>query len=96
MEYEVVVWRDTLSDGSICYAAICPAIARAHGQGDTEQEALSDVADTMAGYLERMPGRVKHGQAAQDDTAELLSELTAEGIVPWMCQVAPCPRLVSV
>ena len=96
MEYDVVIWRDTLSDGSVCYAAICPAIARAHGQGDTEQEALSDVADTMAGYLERMPGRVKHGQAAQDDMAELLSELTAEGIAPWVCQVAPRSSLVGV
>ena len=26
MEYDVVVWQDTLSDGSICYAAICPAV----------------------------------------------------------------------
>ena len=26
MEYDVVVWQGTLSDGSICYAAICPAI----------------------------------------------------------------------
>ena len=48
MEYDVVIWRDTLSDGSICYAAICPAVAYAHGQGDTEEEALVDVADTMA------------------------------------------------
>ena len=96
MEYDVVIWRGILSDGSICYAAICPAIARAHGQGDTEQEALSDVADTMAGYLERMPGRIKHGQAAQDDMAELLSELIAEGVTPWVCQVAPRSSLVGV
>lgn len=26
MEYEVVVWQDTLSDGSVCGAAVCPAI----------------------------------------------------------------------
>ena len=32
MEFDVVVWRDTLSEGSTCYAAICPAVDRAHGQ----------------------------------------------------------------
>ena len=40
MDFDVVVWRDTLSDGSTCYAEICPAVDRAHGQGDTEDEAL--------------------------------------------------------
>ncbi len=93
MEYEVVVWLDDLSDGSTCFAAVCPAIAHAHGQGDTEDEALTDAADTMAGFLERMPGRVKHGQAAQDEMAELISELTAEGIAHWVRQVVPSRNL---
>ena len=48
MQYDVVVWRGVLSDGSICYAAVCPAVNHAHGQGDTEAEALSDVADAIA------------------------------------------------
>ena len=94
MEYDVVIWRDTLSDGSICYAAICPAVAYAHGQGDTEEEALADVADTMAVFSGEMPGRVKTGQAAQDALSEEIAELTAEGVVFWVRQVEPCRNSV--
>ena len=89
MEYDVVVWRDTLSDGSACYAAICPAIAHAHGQGDTEEEALVDVADTMAVFSEKMPGRIKTGQAARDALSEEIEELTADGVAVWIRQVEP-------
>ena len=96
MEYDVVVWRDTLSDGSTCYAAICPAVAHAHGQGDTEDEALADVADTMAVFAEKMPGRVKTGQAAQDALAEEITELTADGVVIWIRQVEPRRNSVTV
>ena len=94
MEYEVVVWLDDLSDGSTCYAAVCPAIAHAHGQGDTEEEALAEAADTMAVFLEKMPGRVKTGQTAQDEMAALVAELTAESITHWFRQVAPCRTTV--
>ena len=89
MEYDVVVWRGTLSDGSKCYAAVCPAIVYAHGQGDTEEEALVEAANAMAGFLERVPGRVKKGQAAQDELSEKLADLAAEGIEHWVRQVAP-------
>ena len=41
MEYEVVVGQDILSDGSVCCAAVCPAVNYAHGQGNTEVEALA-------------------------------------------------------
>ena len=89
MEYDVVVWRGVLSDDSTCYAAVCPAIAHAHGQGDTEEEALADVADTMAVFSEKMPGRVKTGQAAQEALSEELSELNAEGVDYWVRQIEP-------
>ena len=89
MEYDVVVWLDDLSDGSKCYAAVCPAINFAHGQGDTEAEALAEAAATMAGFLERMPGVSKAGQAAQDELSEKLADLAAEGIDHWVRQVAP-------
>lgn len=89
MEYDVVVWRDELSDGSTCYAAVCPAINYAHGQGDTEAEALTEAAATMAGFLERMPGVAKSGQAAQDELTEKLADLASEGIAYWVRQVAP-------
>lgn len=89
MEYDVVIWRDTLSDGSICYAALCPALRHAHGQGDTEDEALCEIAEALACFLEREPERVKTGQAARDALTDLIAELTAEGVNPWVRQVAP-------
>lgn len=95
MEYDVVVWRDTLSDGSICYAALCPAVAMAHGQGDTEEEALVDVADTMAVFAEKMPGRVKTGEAAANEMSKTLAGLLAEGLSPRVCQVAPGLKLTA-
>ena len=89
MKYDVVVWRDTLSDGSICYAALCPALRHAHGQGDTEDEALCEIAEALACFLEREPEREKTGQAAQDALTELIAELTAEDVDPWVRQVVP-------
>jgi predicted RNase H-like HicB family nuclease len=77
-----------------CYAAICPAIDRAHGQGDTEAEALVDVADTMAIYLDHKPEKSKTGQAAQEAVSELIAELTADGVLPWIGQVVPARNQV--
>ncbi len=89
MDYDVVVWLDDLSDGSKCYAAVCPAIAHAHGQGDSEEEALAEAADTMAVFMEKMPGRVKNGQAAQDELEALLAELAADSVTHWVRKVEP-------
>ena len=94
MEYDVVIWRDTLSDGSICYAALCPAVDLAHGQGDTEVEALVDVADTMAIYLDHKPEKLKTGRAAREALTELVGELTTEGVEPWIRQVVPARNQV--
>ena len=94
MEYDVVIWRDTLSDGSICYAALCPAVDLAHGQGDTEVEALVDVADTMAIYLDHKPEKLKTGRAACEALTELVGELTTEGVEPWIRQVVPARNQV--
>ena len=96
MEYDVVVWRGVLSDGSICYAAICPAISHAHGQGDTEAEALADVADTMAVFSEKMPSKVKTGEAAQKALSEEITELNAESVECWVRQVEPRKSPVPV
>ena len=93
--YDAVVWRGALSDGSICYAAVCPAVNHAHGQGDTEAAALADAADTIALFLEHIPyDFVKTGQAAADELAELLDDLALEGITTWMRQVAAQRNLV--
>ena len=88
MEYDVVVWRGTLSDGSICYAAICPAVRRCHGQGDTEAEALADVSEAIACFLEMEPDRVSVGQTARVELDKLVEDLIAEGVSPWVRQVA--------
>lgn len=95
MECEVVVWRGTLSDGSTCYAAVFPALNHANGQADTEAEALVEVADSIACFLEHIPERLKTGQAAQDEMSELVAELTAEGVQHWFRQVTP-RRIVRV
>ena len=90
MQYDVVVWRELLSDGSPCYAAVCPAVNHAHGQGDTEAEALADVADTIALFLERIPyDFVKTGPAAENEMNELIDELRSEGVKIRTFQVAP-------
>ena len=89
MQCEVVVWRGTLSDGSTCYAAVFPALNHANGQGDTEAEALVEVADSIACFLEHIPERLKTGQAAQDEASELVAGLTAEGVEHWFRQVTP-------
>ena len=90
MQYDVVVWRELLSDGSPCYAAVCPAVNHAHGQGDTEAEALADVADTIALFLERIPyDFVKTGPAAENEMNELIDELRSEGVKTRTLQVAP-------
>ncbi len=90
MQYDVVVWRELLSDGSPCYAAVCPAVNHAHGQGDTEAEALADVANTIALFLERIPyDFVKTGPAAENEMNELIDELRSEGVKIRTFQVAP-------
>lgn len=89
MECEVVVWQDDLSDGSTCYAAVFPALNHANGQGDTEEEALAEVADSIACFLGHIPERLKTGQAAQDEMSELVAELTAEGVEHWFRKVTP-------
>ncbi len=96
MEYDVVVWRGMLSDGSTCYVAICPAIDHAHGQGDTEEEALIDVADTMTLFLEHQPDRFKTGQAALDEVSELISELSENGTTCWVKSATPARSRVPV
>ena len=46
--FEVVVWRDEISDGTRRYAAWCPAAIGVWGQGDTEAEAMSDILSAIA------------------------------------------------
>ena len=94
MQYDVVVWRGVLSDGSICYAAVCPAVNHAHGQGDTEAEALADVADAIGIFLDLIPyDFVKTGPAAEDEKSELIADLAENGTECRVTQVAPSRSL---
>ena len=90
MQYDVVVWRELLSDGSPCYAAVCPAVNHAHGQGDTEAEALADVADAIGIFLDLIPyDFVKTGPAAEDEKAELIADLAENGTECRVTQLHP-------
>ena len=46
-DFDVVVWRGTLSDGSHCYAAWCSDV-NVGAQGDTETAALHSITAMMA------------------------------------------------
>ena len=95
MQFDVVLWQDYLSDGSLCYAAMCPAVDYAHGQGDTVAETLAEVANVIAVFLELEPDRYKTGQAAQDAVDEMVAELTVEGVECRTFQVTPSRNLVA-
>ena len=89
MQFDVVLWQDWLSDGSICYAAMCPAVDYAHGQGDKVEETLAEAANAIAVFLEHRPGRFKTGKAAQDAVSEMIARRVADGVECWTFQIAP-------
>jgi len=82
--FDVVVWEDSLSDGSTCYAAWCSYVLGVSGQGDTDDEAMADILSAMAANVfDPWPadGQVfQERQAADDEMAELFQELDAEGM----------------
>ena len=82
--FEVVVWQDEISDGTLCYAAWCPAAIGVWGQGDTEAEAVSDILSGIAANVHNpWPSGAPAFYAADvgaAEMAELLTELDAEGI----------------
>ena len=81
--FDVVVWEDSLSDGSTCYAAWCSYVLGVNGQGDTEAEAMADILSAMAtNVFDPWPadGPVfQDRQAADDEMAQLYQQLDAEG-----------------
>ena len=82
--FEVVVWQDEISDGTLCYAAWCPAAIGVWGQGDTEAEAMSDILSAIAANVHNpWPAGApafKAVEAGAVEMAELVAELDAEGI----------------
>ena len=82
--FEVVVWQDEISDGTLCYAAWCPAAIGVWGQGDTEAEAMSDILSGIAANVHNpWPAGApafKAAEAGAAEMADLRAELDGEGL----------------
>ena len=82
--FEVVVWQDEISDGTLCYAAWCPVAIGVWGQGDTEAEAMSDILSAIAANVHNpWPAGApafKAADAGAAEMADLVAELDVEGI----------------
>ena len=81
--FEVVIWEDELSDGSLAYASWCTEVLGVSGQGETEAEALADIASSMSvNIYEPWPADSPifvDADVAAAELADLLAELDAEG-----------------
>ena len=104
LEFDVVVWQDELSDGSICYAAWCTAVAGTWGQGATEKAALDDIAAAMTSIVNEPWDdgvSVIDAAIAAAEMADVVRELDAESVPYRMHRVsvsapAPVPALELV
>ena len=86
--FEIVIWEDELSDGTLAYASWCTAVIGVSGQGETEAEALADIASSMSvNIFEPWPADapIFYGaDVAAAKLARLLANLDAESITHWM------------
>ena len=90
--FDVVVWQDSLSDGSICYAAWCSYVLGVGGQGATEAEALERITTMMADVIQHPwddGESLADPETAAAEMADLMRELAAEGIPYRVCGVTP-------
>ena len=98
-DFDVVVWRDEIADGSIRYAAWCTAVAGVWGQGDTPKAALDDIAAAMAHIIgEPWDDGVSIIDAATAAAAmaDLLHDLAGASIPYRMHRVAvPAPAMAG-
>ncbi len=81
--FDVLVWEDPSSDGSMGYGAWCSYVVGVGGQGDTEEEALADITSMMTDVIlhpwEDGKSLADAAQAAAE-MAEIVEELSAEGV----------------
>ena len=81
--FDVLVWEDTTSDGSVGYAAWCSYVLGVGGQGDTEEEALADITSVMTDVIlhpwEDGKSLADEAQAAAE-MAAIVEELSDEGV----------------
>ena len=87
MKYRVVIEPD--EDG--VFVAECPALPGCISQGKTRAEALANIKDAMAGYLESLK---KHGEPAPPPISEETqgSPIAVSGPVPFYL----APRAASM
>ena len=98
-DFDVVVWRGTLSDGSHCYAAWCSAV-NVGAWGDTEAAALQSITSMMVDVIsdvELGDWALPDESAAAAHQAGLMRELADYGTPYWMRRVpVAAPALAGV
>ena len=86
--FEIVIWEDELSDGTLAYASWCTAVIGVSGRGETEAEALADIASSMSvNTFEPWPADAPvfyEADVAAAAQVDLLAELDAMDITHWM------------
>lgn len=98
--FDVLVWEDNLSDGSICYGAWCSYVLGVWGQGSTEEEALADITTAMTDVIHH-PWEDERSLAdpdeATDEMDNLMRELADENVSYRIHRVTiPAPEPASV
>ena len=98
--FDVLVSKGELSDGSTCYAAWCSYLYGVWGQGDTEQEALTEARLMMTDVVndpEDLAESLVDPEAAAAEMADMMREREAEGVPCWTRQISAAdPELAEV
>jgi predicted RNase H-like HicB family nuclease len=62
--YKIVIEEDELEDGERAYHISCPTLKGCHTWGATQQEALKNIQEAVAAYLESL---IKHNEPIPAD-----------------------------
>ena len=98
--FDVLVSKGELSDGSTCYAAWCSYLYGVWGQGDTEEEALTEVRLMMTDVVNDpadLAESLVAPEAAAAEMADMIRGREAEGVSCWTRQVSVAdPELANI
>ena len=98
--FDVLVWEDSLSDRSMGYSAWCTYVLGVSGQGDTEEEALAEVAGMITDVMndpDDAAESLMDEKTAAEEMADLMRDLDDDGIHHWLRRVSvPDPTLAGV
>ena len=84
--FDVLVSKGELSDGSTCYAAWCSYLYGVWGQGETEEEALTEVTLMMTDVVndpEDLAESLVNPEIAAAEMADMIREYETEGTPCW-------------